>query len=1009
MQSVNLEETIAELRAELAESQEALARSERQNHRLAHAETDAVARSAEMIDEATCELANLQTIFNAAPVGMLLLDENSQIVRVNNVIGQIVNKDVWELIEARPGDGLCCIHATESPNGCGQGSFCRKCIARNTFNHVMKTNQPVRHAEAELQLLVGGEVRKLFVLINAMPLLVGGKLRVLMTIADITSSKQTAAELRRSEVKFRTLYDSTSDAVMLLDQRGFFDCNRATVRIYGCTDKAEFCSLHPADLSPAHQPCGTDSLTLANRHIAQALKTGSHQFEWTHKRRDTGKNFAADVLLNSMELDGRQVLQAVVRDISERKRAEEERVVLLHDMQERIKEQTCIYQVSNAILERESLDEICQDVVALLPAGWQYPEITQARITLEGREFTSAPFPETEWKLASEIVVDGERCGSVEVFYTEPRQHLDEGPFLKEERRLIDGVAQALSGAVARKRAEKALKANERKLQTITDAALDAVIMMDAAGRVVHWNPAAEKTFGYSPEEMIGRELHHVLTPQRYRDAALRGFTNFTATGRGAAIGNTLELSALRKGGAQFPIEISVNAIEQHGGWWAVAVVRDITDRKLAESDLQRSKDSLKMILDSLPIGVVVVGSDKTIRQANPAALAMVGVNSASEMTGHICDSVFCSARSESCPILDEGRTILSAEKVLRTTDNREIPILKTVVPINLDGEVVLLESFTDISIQKQAEAERSELNAKLVETSRMAGMAEVATGVLHNVGNVLNNVNVSAQVVAEKVRDNRIAGLAKAAALMEQHAEDLGNFITEDERGRHLPEYLQRLAAALLCERDAVLEELESLTQNVDHIKQIVSMQQSYARKGGVITEVSVVDLIESALQTHDASFTRHRVQVVREYDELPRVLTDKHKVLQILVNLLSNARHALIATPTPTKRLTIKAAQTGENLLTIEVADNGVGISAENLTRIFEHGFTTKKDGHGFGLHSSALTAGELGGSLHARSQGEGRGATFALTIPLNSGVPPISDGLDAKTIEEALAVLD
>ncbi|MCX6646873.1 MAG: response regulator [bacterium] len=143
-------------------------------------------------------------------------------------------------------------------------------------------------------------------------------------IRDITVRKQTEELLRRSETKFHTLYDSTSDAVMLCDEKGFFDCNEATLAIFGCATHEEFCTKHPADVSPPEQPCGINSLTLANQRIATAMEKGSNHFEWMHKRIDTDKAFHADVLLNALELDGKLVVQATVRDISELKRAEEE-------------------------------------------------------------------------------------------------------------------------------------------------------------------------------------------------------------------------------------------------------------------------------------------------------------------------------------------------------------------------------------------------------------------------------------------------------------------------------------------------------------------------------------------------------------------------------------------------------------------------------------------------------------------------------------------------------------
>jgi len=150
----------------------------------------------------------------------------------------------------------------------------------------------------------------------------GVAVRMAGTVQEVTEQMLAEEALRRSETKFRTLYDTTGDAVMLLDEKGFFDCNTVTLMTFGCATREQFCSKHPADLSPPEQPCGTDSMTLASRHIATAMEMGRHHFEWVHKRADTGETFPADVLLSALELDGKPVLQAVVRDITMRKQAE---------------------------------------------------------------------------------------------------------------------------------------------------------------------------------------------------------------------------------------------------------------------------------------------------------------------------------------------------------------------------------------------------------------------------------------------------------------------------------------------------------------------------------------------------------------------------------------------------------------------------------------------------------------------------------------------------------------
>jgi signal transduction histidine kinase len=233
-------------------------------------------------------------------------------------------------------------------------------------------------------------------------------------------------------------------------------------------------------------------------------------------------------------------------------------------------------------------------------------------------------------------------------------------------------------------------------------------------------------------------------------------------------------------------------------------------------------------------------------------------------------------------------------------------------------------------------------------------------------------------------VRTSKAGNLAKAVALLQAHENDLGDFLTNDPKGRQLPGYLKSLANHLAGEQQETLKELKSLAANIDHIKEIITMQQSYAKVLGVTESLPVVDLVEDAMRLNAGAMERHQVKVVREYFEVPPILVDKHKVLQILVNLIRNAKYALDDRGHTDKRMVLQVGLNGNNTVKISVIDNGVGIPSENLTRIFEHGFTTRKEGHGFGLHNGALTAKELGGKLTAYSDGPGKGATFTLELP-------------------------
>jgi signal transduction histidine kinase len=290
-----------------------------------------------------------------------------------------------------------------------------------------------------------------------------------------------------------------------------------------------------------------------------------------------------------------------------------------------------------------------------------------------------------------------------------------------------------------------------------------------------------------------------------------------------------------------------------------------------------------------------------------------------------------------------------------------------------------------------RAQAELQEAHQALMRASREAGMAEVASSVLHNVGNVLNSVNVSANLLDERLRTSRASGLARVVAMLEEQGDQLGSFIASDDRGKRLPTYLAQLSSQLLADRETALNELASLVKSVEHIKDIVRMQQTYATHGGVVESVAVADLVNDSVRLNAEAFSRHKVTLACEFEEVPDIKVDKHRVLQILVNLIRNAKYACEDSGRSDKRITIRVTRCALGVA-IAVVDNGVGIPTENMTRIFSHGFTTRPGGHGFGLHSAALAAQELKGSLGVASDGPGCGATFRLELPMT----PAKDSL-------------
>ena len=286
------------------------------------------------------------------------------------------------------------------------------------------------------------------------------------------------------------------------------------------------------------------------------------------------------------------------------------------------------------------------------------------------------------------------------------------------------------------------------------------------------------------------------------------------------------------------------------------------------------------------------------------------------------------------------------------------------------------------------AEAQREQLQQRLIAASREAGRAEVATGILHNVGNVLNSVNVAAAVVNETLKNSRVGNLCKGLSLLEEHRGDLPDYLINDERGKRLPNYLIKLAAVLAEEQKAVADAMVGLNRNIEHIAHIVRVQQAFGKEKILQQPLKPDELMNDAVRVNQALLEKHGVRIERSYGELPVLQLDQHRVLQILINLISNAARAVKDNAPDDRKLMLRisakaAAQTER--ICFEVVDNGMGIAPENLMSIFTFGFTTREDGHGFGLHSAANAAREMGGALSVSSDGLGRGAAFCLELPM------------------------
>lgn len=297
-----------------------------------------------------------------------------------------------------------------------------------------------------------------------------------------------------------------------------------------------------------------------------------------------------------------------------------------------------------------------------------------------------------------------------------------------------------------------------------------------------------------------------------------------------------------------------------------------------------------------------------------------------------------------------------------------------------------------DLTEYKQLEEKIHEAKEAII-ISRQAGMAEIANNVLHNIGNVLNSVNTSADLLASSLRDSKLNYLPKLDDLLQKNLSNLADFFTQNPKGKLLPSYISELSQHWQYENQFHIQECETLIKSIQHIKEIVSMQQSIAGTYGVIDKIDLTELIEDAINIVLFNLQAEHIKVIREYDQFDPTYIDKSKLLQILINLIKNAKDALLASSNHEKIMTISLKCHNQNTIQIQVTDNGIGILPENIPKLFTQGFTTKPKGHGFGLHSSIFTANELQGSLTVVSEGPMKGATFTLQFPYKRVLSDVS----------------
>ncbi len=529
---------------------------------------------------------------------------------------------------------------------------------------------------------------------------------------------------------------------------------------------------------------------------------------------------------------------------------------------------------------------------------------------------------------------------------------------------------------------EPATQADAKLATALLDSAPVAIYHTDQAGNLTYINPEYRRMFGLTAEQSAedwAQYMHPEDLP--YMESAWADFVQHPRPVRF----DTYRTRPV--GGAIRYFSEQIVAVEGVSGF--VGTITDFTDLMTARGSLRKAETLYSNTFDQAPIGIVYADRNGKLLSHNHAFCTMLGYKPDELAERTIRDVTFVEdiphASAETERLWNGDIEFVDIEKRYTCRDGSLIWVHVTTALVHQDSAEpeYSVQFVRNITAGKLSAEELERVNKQLVSASRQAGMAEVATNVLHNVGNILNSINISASLVADRVKQSKAPGVSRLSVLLREQGARIGEFMVADERGKRIPEYLAGLGDQLINDQKMALSELVSLRENLEHIKDTVAMQQSYAKLCGVTETVEVVDLVEDSLRLNAGAFVRHGVTLKREFNEVPPITVDKHKVLQILVNLVRNAKYACDESGRTDKLLTLRI-EGAVNGVRISVIDNGVGIPAQNMSRLFSHGFTTRQSGHGFGLHSGAVAAQELGGSLHARSDGPGHGAAFILELP-------------------------
>jgi len=929
---------------------------------------------------------------------------------------------------------------------------------------------------------------------------------------DITERKSMEEALRKSEEHYRLLAENSTDVIFTLDMNFKFTYyNPAVFNMLGYTPEEAMAQSHEQILAP-------ESLKLAIQtyaeDIEQVKSAGSdlrrtRTLELEQIRKDGTKIWTATTSRFIYGRDQSPIgLIGVTRDISERKRAE-------HQLGERIKEMRAFFSIAE-ITAREgyTLDGLYQEMTDILPQSWQYPEVACARIVVGDSEFRTKNFMESAWKQSSLIKVKGSVVGTIDVGYLEEKPKEDDGPFLKEERQLIDAIAVRLGRITEHKQAEENLDILNQKNELILHSAAEGILGLDLQGNHTFVNPAAARMLGYEAGELLGHPSHsawHHTKPDGspYPNEECEIYTTL----RDGAVHRSSSEVFWRKDGTSFPVVYASTPIYENGRLkGAVITFTDNTERKQAEDALRESEERYATLFRNAAEGILIADMEtKKFVYANPSICRMLDYSeeemkrlsvldihpaeslehvlgefeaqalgkrplpveipcrrkdgsviytdiTASGMTlnkrqfnvGFFSDiterkhtektlgeseelfrSLFESSHDaimtiepptwaftsgnqatvemfrakDEAEFTSHGPWDLSPEKqpdgrlstekakemietVMRESSHffewthrritgEDFPANVLLTRVEKSGKQFIQATVRDITELKAAEQEKQKLLLGMAQMEKMSSLGQFSAGMAHEINNPLAYVKANLKVLDE-YRDN----LQEILQAYEQ--------LDKRFSGAELPENVRRFHNEITALRkklkvSEILDDSRDLIAEsqggVDRIKNIVKSLQRFSDPPKMEPEWEDINSIMEHTLNLVGSEVLRKAALIKDFGELPRVKCYAEELSQVFISLVSNALNAIKTQG----EITIRTYSKGD-IVVVKVKDNGIGITPDQLPKIFDPFYSTQGVGKstGLGLSISYGIVKKHGGEIKVESE-PGKGSTFTIELPV------------------------